>query len=130
MEVNELEVGQSKKVLNSDSFPELKSNCCMLNLQSLESVLRYHGINIFSKIPWGAFAIKASPPHVMMANTLPSNRKKKMYPTATYLHLVKIFFFSARQSNKSNKLSLWNSLRKISTFGGDRLMSVTETLAL
>lgn len=24
MEVNELEVGQSKKVLNSDSFPELK----------------------------------------------------------------------------------------------------------
>lgn len=40
-------MGQSKKVLNSDSFTKIKQVQLfnMLNLQSLESVLGHHGMN-------------------------------------------------------------------------------------
>lgn len=61
------------------------------------------GWMIGSKIPWGGFANKAFPPHVMLANPLPSNRKK-MYPTATYLLLLNIFFFSSKPEQQKKQV--------------------------
>lgn len=103
--MRELEAGQSKKVLNSDSFTKIKQVQLfnILNLQSLESVLGYYGMNGLFQNTMGWFANKAFPSHVMMANTLPSNRKK-MYPTAIYLLLVKIFSFSSKTEQQKQQV--------------------------